>query len=154
MPTAKDLALRALQRTTKVLRDVTGRFPLDRWRESPGGQANSLFGVLDHLVWCEDWWLANIGAEERFSETARRERVAACASAEEMLELVWSGRRLLMRTLRKQPDTFWENPVPTSHYGNRFQSGAELCCYMAEHDFWHAGQIEMLRMALTGRPAR
>ena len=150
MPTAKELALRALRRTTRQLRHVTRGFPLERWRESPGGEANSLFGVLEHLVSCEDWWLHNIGEQPRLDAAARRRQIAACASAQEMLELLWSARRRLMRLLRQRPDASYERPVPTSRYGSRLQSGAELCCYIGEHDFYHAGQIAMLAMALAG----
>jgi hypothetical protein len=38
--------------------------------------------------------------------------------------------------------------VPTCEYGG-LKSGAELCLYIGEHDFYHAGQIWMLEMAFS-----
>jgi uncharacterized damage-inducible protein DinB len=146
MPTPKELALRALRRTTDNFHGVMEEFPLDRWRESPGGEANDLFGILTHLIECERWWRMNIGVpeDERPAMPTAEER----ESAEQVVEVFRRAREGLIQLLSDRPDEFFEQPVPECHYGN-LHSGAELFLYAAEHDFWHLGQIKMLEMALA-----
>jgi len=144
----KSLALRALERTTKCLWESFASFPKRRWRESPGGRANSFQGVLTHLYWCEDWWRLNIGSTEPDDEEIIRQQLEACSSARELIALFNRRRRRLLRILAAQPEGFFDDPVPTCHHGG-LRTGAELCLYMGEHDFYHAGQIQMLEMALA-----
>ena len=68
-----------------------------------------------------------------------------------MVEAYRKAREHLLGLLRAKPDEFFETRVPTSEYGDFLQSGAELCFYLAQHDYYHNGQIQMLEMAL--RPA-
>lgn len=146
MPTPKQLAIRALRRTTDAIVHDVRQFPLDRWHESPGGEANDLFGVLLHLIQCGPWWLLNIGmpGADRTPLPGRDEY----QSAEQMLETFRKGRDHLLGILEERPDEFFENPVPDCHYGH-LHSGTELFLYAAEHDFYHVGQINMLQMALA-----
>jgi uncharacterized damage-inducible protein DinB len=146
MPTPKELALRALKRTTDAIVHDVRQFPLDRWRESPGGEANDLFGILLHLIECEPWWLDNIGIPE--NERPPLPKPEEYGSAEDMLQTFRKARKHLLSVLGDRPDGFFENPVPTCKYG-RLHSGAELFLYAAEHDFYHVGQINMLQMALA-----
>jgi uncharacterized damage-inducible protein DinB len=146
VPTPKELALRALNRTGDVLFRDLSSFPLDRWREKPGGQANDLFGILLHLIQCEPWWLDNIGILE--GERPPLPKPEEYGSAEEMVETLRKARGHRLELLEDRPEGFFEDPVPTCKYGH-LHSGAELFLYAAEHDFYHVGQINMLQMALT-----
>lgn len=146
MPTPKELAIRALKRTTDALFRDLKDFPLERWREKPGGDANDLFGILLHLIQCEPWWLDNIGIPE--AERPSLPKPGEYQSAEQMMETLRDARRHLRGILEERPDTFFEEPVPTCKYGH-LHSGAELFLYAAEHDFYHVGQINMLEMALA-----
>ncbi len=146
MPTPKELAIRALRRTTDAIARDARQFPLNRWRESPGGEANDLFGILLHLIQCGPWWLENIGVPEA-ERPALPER-HEYQSAEQMLETFRKGRDHLLGILEQRPDEFFDNPVPACKYGH-LHSGAELFLYAAEHDFYHVGQINMLQMALA-----
>lgn len=146
MPTPKELAIREVERTTDAFfRDIKS-FPLSRWRESPGGNANDLFGVLKHLLECEGWWLINIGVPREQWPSLRGPD--SCGSAEEMIEAYRQARDHLLGVLRGQPEEFFETRPETCEYGDFLQSGAELCFYMAQHDYYHNGQIQMLEMAL------
>jgi uncharacterized damage-inducible protein DinB len=146
VPTPKELAIRALRRTTDAIARDVDQFPLDRWRESPGGQVNDLLGILLHLIQCGPWWLENIGIPEaeRPPLTGRDEY----QSVEQTLETFRKGREHLLGILEERPDEFFESPVPDCHY-DHLHSGAELFLYAAEHDFYHVGQINMLQMALA-----
>ncbi len=150
MPTPKTLALRALERTTDCFREAIADFPLELWRRSPGGQANSLLGILEHLIWCEDWWRLNIGSSEREDEATIRSKIDACQSAGDLVDYFISARGRLLEMIAELPDEFFGSPVPTCEYGN-LKSGAELCFYIGEHDFYHSGQVRMLEMAFAGR---
>ena len=148
MPTPKELALRALERTTGCLRESFSTFPADHWRDAPGGQANSLLGVLGHLCGVEQWWRQNLGCDDRSDWRTAEEQAMASASLSEVLAQFSSARDGLLAFLAERPDSFFGSPVPTCEYGN-LQTGAELCLYMGEHDFYHAGQIQMLEMAFS-----
>ena len=143
MATPKVLALRAIVRTTDHFTRALRGFPSDRWRDAPGGEAKSLLDILQHLADCEPWWLLNIGVPEE--ERPPEPDLRACESADEALRLFRQARRRLRAILAKKPDEFFEQRFPSRYYG-RLHSGAELCLYIAEHDFYHTGQIETLKM--------
>lgn len=146
MSTPKELAIREVERTTDALfRDIDS-FPLDRWREPAVGKANDLFGVLEHLLDCEPWWLINIGVPKE--EWPPLREPDSFGSAQEMIDAYRGTRDHLLGLLREKPDEFFETRPETCEYGDFLQSGAELCFYMAEHDYYHNGQIQMLEMAL------
>jgi uncharacterized damage-inducible protein DinB len=148
MPTPKELSLRALQRTSKCLRESFAAFPAEHWRESPRGQANSLREVLGHLCGVEHWWRENLGWSDRSDWGTAQGEALAAATLAEVLEQFDAARDGLLQFLAEQPDAFFENPVPACQYGG-LQTGADLCLYMGEHDFYHAGQVQMLEMAFT-----
>jgi len=148
MPTAKELALRALERTTGCLRESFAAFPADHWRDAPQGRANSLLGVLGHLCGVEQWWRQNLGYEDRSDWRTAEGQARASASLPEVLAQFNAARDGLLGWLAGRPDSLFESPVPTCEYGN-LRTGAELCLYMGEHDFYHAGQIQMLEMAFS-----
>jgi len=151
MPTPRELALRALDRTTRCLRESFDAFPQDRWRESPRGQANSLREVLGHLCGVEQWWRENLGWEDRSDWSTAEQQALAAEALDHVLAQFTAAREGLLRFLTERPDSFFESPLPSCRYGG-LQTGAELCLYMGEHDFYHAGQIQMLEMAFTDDP--
>lgn len=146
MPTAKELALGALRRTSEQFDRIMEDFPVDRWQESPKGFANPLRGVLEHLVDVEGWWLINIGEPESGACDPGDPR--SVASANELAEMLRAARTALLELLDANPDGFFNNPLPTCRYPH-LTTGADLCVYMSQHDFYHYGQVEMLKMAFT-----
>jgi uncharacterized damage-inducible protein DinB len=100
--------------------------------------------VLQHLIDCEWWWLANLGiplGERPPKPSARRHK-----SAQGMVTVFRDAREHLVAVLEALPDTFFEQPVSTSHYP-QFRNGAELMLYASQHDFYHLGQINTLELA-------
>jgi uncharacterized damage-inducible protein DinB len=148
MPTPKELSLRALERTTKCLRESFEAFPSESWQEAPRSGTSSFADVLSHLYGVEHWWRLNIGCEDREDDATIGQRLAVCASADDLVALFDHARDGLLSLLAEKPDAFFENPVPTCHYGG-LKTGADLCLYMGEHDFYHAGQVQMLEMAYS-----
>lgn len=146
MLTPKELALKALRRTTDVILHSAAGVPADRWREGPVGCANCLCEVLEHLVKCEDWWLINVGVP--VGERPPVPDASQAASAAEAAALFAAARRHLIDHLSSLPEGFFEAAVPACRY-ELFCSGAELVHYMAEHDSYHDGQIQMLEMAFA-----
>jgi len=135
-----------VERTSAQFAGALRGFPRARWRDSPAGQANSLAGILQHLLDCEPWWSVNIGVP--VGERPARVEVSRCQSVAAAMRAFGAARNGLLSRLRELPDSFFETRPATCHYGG-LQSGAELCLYIAEHDFYHQGQIAMLGMALT-----
>ncbi len=148
MATPKELALRALARTTECLRESFAAFPKRRWRESPRGQASSLVEVLEHLYRCEYWWRGNLGLERGETHWPALPTLPKCRSVAQAVRHFDEARDGMLTLLAGKPDEFFENPVPTCRYGGLL-TGAELCLYLGEHDFYHAGQIRMLEMAFA-----
>jgi len=143
-PTPKELAIRAIGRTTDAVFRDADRVPRKRWEEPAAPGAGSLRTVLTHLIFCEDWWLISISIPE--GERPPVPDLAKIRSAKKMLDVLRAAREHLLEVLRGLPNTFFERPVPTCQYGD-LKTGADLMLYAAEHDYYHVGQINTLTMA-------
>ncbi len=137
--------MRAIERTTRWFEDVIKDFPVHRWRESPGGEANDFRGVMIHLINSIDWFLRNLAVPEEIRPAPPNPE--ACQSGQELVEMFRTARAKQLDVLRSLPEEQFDQPSPECKYP--FNSGAELILYSAEHDFWHIGQIQMLKMALS-----
>jgi len=146
MPTHRQAVINSLTRTGRVVLHSAADVPPDRWQDSPGGHANSLREVLQHLIECENWWLENIGVPQE--ERPPQPDFAALRSAEEMAQVFGAARRHLLGVVERLPDSFFEEPVPACRYGS-LNTGADLLHYAAEHTNYHDGQIQMLEMAFA-----
>lgn len=140
-----DLVDRAFQRAQHNLETALGDFPVQQMASRrPGGDAKSFDQILHHLVGCDLWFLscAKIDTEDA---PVTREQIEA-GSAE---ELVAMGRRLREYTLQKihaaGPEALAERPKKYD-----YPTRLDLWLYAAEHEFWHAGQIQALALLFAG----
>ncbi|MBD3174938.1 MAG: DUF664 domain-containing protein [Armatimonadia bacterium] len=146
--TAKQLALRTLNRTTDYLKEHFDRVPPERLDDSPGGSAPSLRWVIQHLIDCEGWWLVNFGAEPPKPPFAAREPEDADAAA--LWAVFAEARQHVLGVLEGLDDEFFETHPESAHYDPTW-TGAELCFYIGEHDFHHAGEMAMLEQVWEER---
>ena len=136
---------RAFQRSRRNLDVALADFPVREMAgRQPGGEAKSFDQIMHHLVGCDLWFLscAKIAAEDA---PVTREQIEA-AGGEELVDM---GRRLREYTLEKihaaGPEALAE---PPERYD--FPTRLDLWLYAAEHEFWHAGQIQALALLWAG----
>jgi len=140
-----ELVDRALQRSRHWLEVAIEDFPVQEMASrSPGGDAKSFDQIMHHLVGCDLWFLrcAKIDSDDA---PVTQEQIEA-ASGE---ELVAMARRLREYTLAKihaaGPEALAESP---GQYD--YPTRLDLWLYAAEHEFWHAGQIQALVLLWAG----
>ena len=115
-------------------------FPLERAAEPPGGEARSFDDILRHLVGCDLWFLSCVRIDASDAPVSREDIEAA--GGEKLVALRRTLREYTLAKLRAAGDEALADPPEKYDY----PSCLDLWLYAAEHDFWHAGQVQMLKM--------
>ena len=148
-PATEPLAFveRALARSRRNLHEAMSDFPMARSAEKPGGEAKSFDDILRHVVHCDLWFMecADIAHEDA---PGQGEDIDA-ASGQALVRLAEDLREYVVGTIRAcSADDLMTPMAPGKAYG--YPSLVDLWLYAAEHEFWHAGQIQALALLYAG----
>jgi uncharacterized damage-inducible protein DinB len=148
-PATEPLAFveRALARSRRNLHIAINDFPMERSAEKPGGEAKSFDEILRHVAHCDLWFTecADIAHEDA---PGQREDIDA-ASGQALVRLADELREYVLGKIREWSPAHLMSPMaPGKAYG--YPSLVDLWLYAAEHEFWHAGQLQALALLYAG----
>ncbi|MGC9320110.1 MAG: hypothetical protein ACP5KN_18910 [Armatimonadota bacterium] len=135
-----ELVDRAFERSMHWLGEALSDFPIARASEHPGGDAKSFDQIMRHLAACDLWFLECAGIDAAGAPVSREEIDAAGGG-----EVVALKRRLREYTLAKVDDA-GEGALAEPPENYDYPTRLDLWLYAAEHEFWHAGQVQALAL--------
>ena len=132
---------RALQRSRHWLDVAVKDFPVQEMAsKQPGGEAKAFDQIMHHLVGCDLWFLscAKIGTDDA---PHTREQIEA-VSGEELVAMAQRVREYTLEKIHAAGTEALAEPPERYKYPSRL----DLWLYAAEHEFWHAGQVQALAL--------
>ncbi len=140
-----ELVERAFQRSMHWLDVAVGDFPVaERAAERPGGEAKSFDEVLRHLAGCDLWFLRCARVDASDAPVSQEEIDAA--GGDKLPALKRRVREYMLAKVRAAGEEALAEPPEKYDYPTRL----DLWLYAAEHEFWHAGQIQALALLFAG----
>ncbi|MFQ6133353.1 MAG: hypothetical protein ACE5R4_15025 [Armatimonadota bacterium] len=144
-PSGHELIARALQRSRHWLNVAWEDFPTNRAAESPGGQAKSCDEILRHIGGCDLWMLECSHLDPKEAPVQHEQMEAA--SGEALFGLLGELRTYVEgRIGQLSGDDLLREPG-----GYPYPTCIDLWIYAAEHEFWHAGQVQALALLFQDR---